>query len=390
MQAHSLRLIMRHFILPVLLLAGFGIPAYSLAAGPSCEAVFTQSSRNISKRLKIIETPRTFKVSELVSQLRKDKKLVYEGNHKYESGTEFLASNEFDWLATPFDHKPADVMIAFGTNSAWEIATNKNVKSLYLADWSPYPLLASAYLISPLMKMAHTPNDFVVLLSGRIPTPENTKGPLEQTFLESTRYASSLKVDKISEVKQFLRHLAKTPSISEFELRFLTSYYYGLAGVNAGKNHLGPFANLRYANYAKIISFFDQRYSPDIVADHNRNVVPTVTLPQASVFSSQSNFNKLRNLFVSDQVQYGLTSITDMKFYQAIKAKEGPKRYTLSITNIFDCGEYNGLTQVDFQNFLRNTMKTFEASPQKPLVIFQTTNTQPPHGFLRHDLTGSH
>jgi len=384
------RLNMRHFILPFLLLAGLARPAYSLGAAPSCESVFvSKSSPDISKRLKIIEAPKSFQLSELLLQLKKDRKLVYEGDHKYEPGTEFLASNEFDWLSTPFDHKPADVLVAFGTNSAWEIAVDKKVKSLYLGDWSPYPLLASAYLVSPLIKMARTPKEFVVLLSGRIPTPENSQGTLDQTFLESTRYAASLKADKIPEVKKFLTHLAENPSLSDFELKFLTSYFYALAGVHVGENQLGPFSKLRYASYGRLLGFFDQRYSPDVVSEHNRDGVPTVTLDQASVFSSQDNFNKLREIFVSDHVQYGLASITDMKFYEAIKKAEGARRYALSITNIFDCGDYNGLTPKDLQNFLLGTMKTFNASAANPLVVFQTTNTQPPHGFLRHDLTNT-
>jgi hypothetical protein len=84
---------------------------------------------------------------------------------------------------------------------------------------------------------------------------------------------------------------------------------------------------------------------------------------------------------------YGLTSITDQNFYKAIYKKEGSQRYALSLTNIFDCGDYNGLTHADLQNFLAGTMQTFGASAQNPMVVFRTTNAQPPHGFLRYDLT---
>lgn len=374
-------------LLPLLLSVG-GVSVASAAPALRCESVFAESTR-MAARLQIIEQAPHLELSELLFNFKKDGKLIYQGKHKYEPGTEFLASNEYDWLSTPFDHKPADVLVAFGTNSAWEIAVNKKVKSLYIADWSPYPLLASAYIVSPLIKIAKTPQEFIILLSGQIPTKALTERPLDDIFNDSTRFAANPTAEKHAQVKTFLEYLAQQ-KISDFELKFLTSYFYGLTDPARSATALGPFSNLRYASYAKILNFFDQRYSPTVVEMQNPQTNRTVTLEQASAFSSQENFNTLRNLFATDNVHYGLTSITDLSFYksvQKIEARLGYGKYALSITNIFDCGDYNGLTHKDLQTYLRGTMDIFAANKDNPLVVFRTTNTQPPHGFLRYDLT---
>lgn len=382
-------LILRQIILLTFIFSGFSFSEhFAQAAGPSCKQLFTEQ-KDFVRRLKIIKQDHHWSLSELLFQFKRDGKLFYRGKHTFEPGTDFLASNEYDWLATPFDHKPSDVLIAFGTNSAWEIAVNKNVKSLYIADWSPYPLLASAYLISPLIKIAKTPHELIVLLSGRIPTAELVNHSLNELFETSRFYVNENRPEKTAETNSFLKYLARQ-NISDFELQFLTSYFYGLAGKNIGKNNLGPFENLRHASFAKLLNFFDQRYSPSVAAIHNQKLSVDTALESFSVFSSLKNFNKLKFLFDNNRIHYGLTEITDTNFYQMVQQKEkanGYQKYTLSITNIFDCGDYNGLTIFDLQNYLKNTMSIFGATETNPLVVFRTTNIQPPHGFYRYDLT---
>lgn len=384
----NISLIMRQFILLISIVSGLSFSENFALAAPSCKQLF-KDQKDLVKRFKIIEQDHHWSLSELLFQFKKDGKLFYRGKHSFEPGTDFLASNEYDWLSTPFDHKPSDVLIAFGTNSAWEIAANKNVKSLYLADWSPYPLLSSAYIISPLIRIAKTPQELIILLSGRIPSKELLDRSLDELFETSRYYVNGDSPEKINQTKAFLEYLARQ-NISDFELQFLTSYFYGLAGKKVEKNKLGPFENLRHASFARLLNFYDQRYSPGVAAIHNEKPSVETELEQVSVFSSQKNFDKLKYLFDNDRVHYGLTEITDTNFYQTIQQKEkanGYQKYTLSITNIFDCGEYNGLTFFDLQNYLKNTMSIFGANEVNPLVVFRTTNVQPPHGFYRYDLT---
>lgn len=377
------------FLFLLLAFVFFGAQGYATTDGVRCESLF-KSPTALEERLQIIENPVSLELSEMLFQMNTEKKLVYRGNHQFEPGTEFLASNEFDWLGTPFDHKPADTLVAFGTNSAWEIAVDKNVKSMYIADWSPYPLLASAYIVSPLIKIAKSPKEFIILLSGRIPTKKLLQESLDETFYHARQYSLFLTPEKLTETKSFLSFLARQ-AISDFELKFLTSYFLGLAGQNAGPQSLGPFVNLRYASYARLLNFYDQRYGPSVVEEANRDVVKKTTLKRASVFSSPINFQRLRRLFLKDQVHYGLTSITDMKFYEAVRRKEqmlGRMSYVISISNIFDCTHYNGLTHLDLQNFLLGVTQIFGATSKSPLVVFRTSNTHPPHEFHRYDLTG--
>jgi hypothetical protein len=375
----------KYFILLALVLVGGLQPSFANSGVLRCEGIF--SSQTL--RQQIIERPVRFGDQVLLLQLKNDGKMIYWGRHQFLPGTEFMASNEFDWLATPFDHKQSDVLVAFGTNSAWEIAVDKNVKSVYLGDWSPYPLMMSAYVVSPLIKLAKNPKEFVVLLSGRIPTKELTSKSLADVFRDSTDYSLNGGMQKVPATNEFLSYLSRQESISDFELKFLTSYFQGLNGFNHGYNSVGPFEGIRHANFAKILGFFDYRYNPANTQAAHQQVKPTTTLEQSSVFSSQANFEKLRALFVEDRIHYGLTSVTDMEFYKSIQKIEGQKSYALSLTNIFDCGSYNGLTEADLQKLLLGTMNMFSASTQNPLVVFRTTNGQPPHGYLRYDLKES-
>lgn len=381
-------LILRQLFLFVFLFNGlFFTSPLAESAALSCQQLFPARS-DFQSRLKIIDENRPLELTEMLFQLRHENQLFYQGKHKYKSGSEFLASNEFDWLATPFDHKPSDVLIAFGSNSAWEIAANKNVKTIYLSDWSPYPLIASAYLISPLIRVAMSPKELIILLSGRIPTEELLRKSLDKTFAEATLYVSLPHKDKTDNTRNLLKYVAEK-NITDFELRFLTSYFNGLVNYQAGATGIGPFAKLRSASFAKLLNYYDQRYSPSILSVNNPETFDLAKINQLSVFSSVKNFWNLKSLYFNKQIKYALTEITDNSFYEAVQKTESAKgsfRYTLSITNIFDCGDYNGLTTGDLRDYLTRNTKLFGATELNPLVVFRTSNTQPPHGFYRYDL----
>lgn len=355
-------------------------------ADPLCESIFLKEI-NARERVSTAVQGGTPSMAEMLWQLRVDRKLIYQGQHKYQPGSEFLASNEFDWLATPFDHKPSDVMVAFGTNSAWDIAVNKNVKRLYIMDWSPYPVLAQAYLVAPLLRMANTPAEFLVLLSGRVPTRENVAGDLRNIFQESVDHSGKAGWVKNEQTVRLLEFLGTREDISAFELRFLSSYFLGMANPQGSKTGIGPFQNLRHPTFAKILNFYDQRYNPEISDSQHRDVKKLSQLDQVSVFSSVEKFKKLKNLYDGNNVKYALSGITDMQAYKAVQEREAPgQKFVFSITNIFDCGCYNGLTMKDLGTYLKGITGMFSGGEQNPLVVFRTTEGGPPHGFFRYDL----
>ncbi|MEN0058628.1 MAG: hypothetical protein AAGB31_07320 [Bdellovibrio sp.] len=359
-------------------------------AVPLCENALTtkppSQTLSIKERLSLVDTTPSLPLSRMLDQMKADGRLLYQGTHQYKPGTEFLASNEFDWLATPFDNQSADVLIAFGTNSAWEIAVNKNVKRLYLADWSPYPLLTSAYLITPLIRIAKTPHHFITLLSGRVPNKNLEQMPLDDLFLEARQYTTKSSPDKTKNTRAFLQYLA-SQKISDFELEFLTSYFWALNQSPTQSQSFGPFQNIRSSSFARILNFYDQRYSPSAVSLQNSVDSALDLLARHSVFSSQTNFAKLRTLFVNGNVQYAMTSITDLNLYQNILLKEkkrGSQSYALSITNIFDC-DYAGLSETALFNYMFEMRQLF-STPDNPLIVFRTIHTQPPHLFHRYVL----
>lgn len=56
------------------------------------------SAETIEQRKQIIQRSYNFRDgAHLIQEMAKEGSLLYIGNHEYSPGTEFLASNEFDW-----------------------------------------------------------------------------------------------------------------------------------------------------------------------------------------------------------------------------------------------------------------------------------------------------
>lgn len=342
-----------------------------------CESFYKKLSHSeaevkINSRLELIKLPHDFSVNQLLRTLSSEGKLLYEGKHKYVAGTDFLASNEFDWSKTPMDHKPTDILIAFGTNSAWDIALDKNAKSLVISDWSPWPLIAQNYLISPLLKTSKSRSEFILALSG-VPKSFSEHLDLDEAFSLAKKLLNRPTADKKILMDKLLVELANDLTITDLELKFITTYLMAKVGETSSPYNFGPFQNLRNSVFADFNLFYETRYNPKRIG------------PQNSVFSSEKNFAYLKNLFLQNRVSYGLTAVNDPSFYAALAAKTKSLNYskvTVSVSNIFSCGGYNGLTFIDFQNYLQLLMKSF----QGPITVFRTTSTTPPHNFFRYDL----
>lgn len=344
-----------------------------------CEPLFHEVTKiknhsSFQERLEITNQHHRISMNELVSEMLHDGKLIYKGDHDYQPGTEFLASNEFDWSKTPFDSNSTDVLVGFGTNSAWDIALRKKAKTLMIADWSPIPLIAQQYLVAPLIRISKSPAELIVMLAG-MPAEEARNLTLSQAFNLAKNFDVKTFKEQSPTVHRLLIVLANNPAISDSELKFLTAYYRPRLGYANMPGMYGPFNQLRSYSFAFLHSFYQKRYDPKLVGN------------QVSVFSTQNNFNYLKNLFDSQQVFFAMASITDTKFYQIVHTKMIEKNYSkvsFSVTNIFDCGCYNGLTFIDFQNYLKNLFSIF--GDKSDLTVFRTTNNVPPHGYYRYQI----
>jgi hypothetical protein len=325
-------------------------------------------------RFEIASRVHTFTTQELIGDLIKSGQMIYVGKHKFEPGTEFLASNEFDWSRTPVDKTSTDLLIGFGTNSSWDLAMRKQAKHLVIGDWSPWPIIGQAYLIAPLIRLAKTPQEFILMISGI--SRKRAQGiSVAEAFSIVQDFDSRPAHQQRDYILEHLDSLVEDFQISDQELKFLTTYYAPRLGVPTAPRSFGPFQGIRGSSMAMLNSFFAARYA----SGSNGKV--------DSVFSSQENFNYLKNLFDQGRVQYGLTAIDDPSFYAAAKQTQNRnnlKTTTISVSNIFDCGCYNGLTFASFQNYLRMVLSAI--GNQSPIVVFRTTNNQPPHGYYRYEV----
>lgn len=355
-----------------------------LANAQTCESLFVDKTKILTEqqkaeRLQIIRTKHILPVSLLIAEMKRNGSLIYEGKHNYLPGTEFLASNEFDWTKMPIDRNETDLIIGFGTNNVWDIAARKKAKKMVIADWSPWPIIAQEYIISPLIRIAKSPSDLILMLSGISPKQYSSlQIPIEVAFEMTEIFDRSY----IYKVFEFLKELSENPEINETELKFLTTYFRAHIGDHLYTDRLGyplgygPFSNLRSPDFGRLNFFYNKRYNPLKIGQID------------SVFSSLDNFNHLKKLFQNKNVYYGLTSITDLSFYDSIKNNsvfKNIKSLTLTVTNIFDCGCYNGLNFSDFQKLLKDVRKLF-SNFKAGITVFRTTNNRPPHGFYKYEI----
>jgi hypothetical protein len=366
-------------------------PNLAAAAAPMCSQILIAAeSFDAAKRSELINQIGMGKrLPDWTAIFSKEDNLIYKGQHDYMPGSEFLASNEFDWARTPYSKKKADVLVAFGTNSAWEIIIAQSPKEIIMADWSPQPLMAHEYLITPLMKIANTPQEFISLLSGHLPTEATNRYDMDVTLKHAVQSFGNPSRQQFIQVQNLLKYLTTRPEITEKEFEFLASYYVASIGYNYHQYGFGPFKELRGASFANFVNFYEGRYDQTSFIENNGKAALSVMKEFGSI-TSLENFTKLRSYFVEGKIKYAVTSVMDTEFYsQVIKDNQakGLNKMVLSVTNIFDCGCYNELTFQHYQallKFVGNEMKVQPGGPE--LTVYRTTNHSPPHGFHRYDI----
>jgi|GEM_PF-5141595 hypothetical protein len=324
-----------------------------------------------------------------VQLFEQDAQVIYKGQHKYVPGTEFLASNEHDWARTPYSKKKADVLVAFATNTAWEIMIAQSPKHVVIADWSPNPLMGHAYVVAPLMKISKTPQEFLTYLSGKLPDARTNSKSVDEVLNDARQYMSLSPQVRFPYTQKLVDAFIGRSEVSDKELGFLSSYFLAQAGMRQPRGTFGPFQGLRDASFADFIDSYDGRYNTEATTYFNGKGAVKV-LNEMGALTNAANFAKLRSYFVEGRISYAITSVMDVGFYQhVIKAyqSQGLNNMILSLTNIFDCGSYNQLTFQHYQALLKSVATELGVSPGgKELTVYRTTNWQFPHGFYRYEI----
>lgn len=299
-----------------------------------------------------------------------------------QSAFPFYASNEDDWHNTPWDDSPTDILVGFGTNSAWDLALRKNAKSLMIADHAAGPLIAQEYILAPLLRIAETPAEFLALLSGIDLPPERRNDDLEKLGPFVINYHDGRLLSEIAaEMQNVLRKLNASGTSAD-ELRAIAEYYKALIKPDHHPNRFGVLRSHDAQTTGPLVEFYYSRYLPQLRRE--RGYADAVTHPEDSFLSSQASYSRFQKMFASRL--YAHTDLYSADFYRSLKIhgdELGYRRYTFSVSNIFDANSETKAEAIrDFHRFRRLVDEIFPRD-QYEVVIFLTTNDEPPHSFLR-------
>jgi hypothetical protein len=282
------------------------------------------------------------------------------------------------------DQSPTDVVIGFGTNSAFDIAVRKDAKALIFADWHPEPLQCIANLITPLALVARSPSEFFSFLA-MVPIAESQANeplasllPLLNQSYNHYRFSgrNGAEGPRFNLFSRLVDRLAQDPRISDEQIAFVGLYFNSLLFGSPS-----PFS----AKLDIFINYF-LRYS--FPASSSQGVdLPFGSERFETAFSSLEAFRRLQSLLL--RAHYLQMPILDDDGYAAAKRfaeARGLASFTLSISNIFDVN-YNLRAFGDgaLTAFLRRRVAEL-GSPARPLVVFRTSQIALPHDYFRYSL----
>lgn len=317
----------------------------------------------------------------LAAALLASPELIYSNGRLDIDDFPFFSSNEKDWHKTPWDTEPTDVLIGFGTNSAWDLAVRKNAKRMVIGDWEMGPLIAQRYLLRPIVKLAATPIEFLHLLFGLWPASnvnslDQAASAVDAIFDKSVR---TLRRGHDELLKRF-----KKSGASADELRTLKAHFEYLVAPPGHADRAGVLRGFSAQNNAFIGPSFLNRYVP-LRQVENGAPGDWIARPNHSFLASQSAYDQFRELFLN-RTQLALTAFDDSAFYRQLKAEgdaAGFTRYTFSISNILDAALLGPENSVAAFESYRQMIAEIFPEPKYEIVFFVTTNWTPPHGFLR-------
>jgi hypothetical protein len=338
---------------------------------------------------------------QVVANFFDSSQVIYRADTTPRLGSEFFASNEFDWHKMPIDLVETDVVVGFGTNSAWDIAVRKNAKLLILSDWSTGPLFAQEMLMRPLILEAKTPNEFISILIG-LPLPPSLKSaPISSVFQYFNKLLDDSNDDTsglVSAKKTFyaakLQTIKQNHNLTAEQIKNVESYFLAQANLIRSSNdphNFGPFDGYYVTQKVGFLyKYFQLRYDPnELIKDGASR--SKVNDPLFSFLSSQDAYDRLKKLFV-DRVFYSRASIDDFGTYEAAKNlanKLHLKRFTVATSNVFDTGSDIEAMRAARVRYYLSRLAPLLASVDSPLYFYQTRNTSPPHKFEILDIANA-
>ncbi len=288
----------------------------------------------------------------------------------------FPASNEYDWHLTPWDTSPTDMVIGFGSNSAWDIAARKRAKDLIIADHIAAPLIAQNYILRPILRLAQTPAEFLAVLAGA-PLSEDRKNA---SLFEMGEYLVGLESDNYRDDVEGLLKWMLNQGISGNEFRALAGYYVTLAS-NPTPNRAGVLRAPGIEQVGDLQGFFAQRYLPQLRMEDG---FEGPTHPEDSFLSSQEAYSRFKALY--ENAKYAHTDFASEEFYRKVKRygdQKGYRSYTISLTNIIDTTFSPKSHAMHQLNLFRQMIYRLFPKDEYDVTLFMTTSHRMPHGFYR-------
>ncbi len=350
--------------------------AVGKASPQSCRLSLQDITKLVQGDLRSVTDP--FAIS-----LEKSPRMLYNDGQQRRSFTPFFASNESDWYNTPWDEKPTDVMVGFGTNGSWDLAMRKNAKELVLADWESGPLVGQEFLQRPFILTARNPTEFLAMMAG-VPLKESQLNMSLDEF-NKMLYTSSWTFEEVHRAQQgYVLRMSTDPRFGQAEIQAVISYYMAIVqGPIANSPAFGPLRGRGAGEKGYLPVYFGPRYVPSqlIAEGAPKNLINKAFF---SILSSQESFARLKMLF--ENPRYAKGAIDDLHLYQAVKAEgdaKGYRSYTFNFTNIPDAISPNGKAAFEYMQRLRAGLYGLFPAPEYDVTIFVTTNLGPPHHFIR-------
>ncbi|MCB0393138.1 MAG: hypothetical protein KDD25_01185 [Bdellovibrionales bacterium] len=285
----------------------------------------------------------------------------------------FVVSNETNFYLREVETEPTDMLIGFGTNSAWDLAVRKNAKHLVVGDWSIIPLIFQWHLFRPLAEVSRTPAEFLSLLGGQV-LPESDS--LKTVF---AAFKNEIPMDYVNEfIQTATRKILSHPKNSgEFTAFIVRNYYANLF-------KLGPplFEHRRLQNiFSGIFGYFKRRYDPNLLIEFGADPA-IVNHPYFSFLSSQSAFDRFKRLIT------GALTLVHMPYddpdmisaLEVIARDRGFERTTYSLSNIIDVST-NLDPSLGSERFAKFAQMVFNIRGTRPFQIFQTRSNRDPYGY---------
>lgn len=364
--------------------------------------------------------------------------LLYNGpdpDSKICTDAPFPASNEIDWLGHNWDDtwntKPAPMVIAFGTNSGWDVAVRLKAKEMVMVDWMLIPLECQEYLLRPLLAISKSRAEFLSNLAG-VPIAGNTLlNDVWKQLGDTKNECSKLWNGEMTKAKNTfsipgsllptIQHLCKllaqiqlstTSQFTPQHVNFVREYLAELCTFKkiskkdySNQDYFGPFRppkgyNFKLGSNGNIWAYYYDRYCPDQAVAHIAKIskdagesianVPVTKISTESrgdyfsFLSSEVAYNHLKKLFQDNAVWYAKGDFYGNLLWEAVGKNFGSENIIIFGSNINDaCNKIDvGVASIVDETTAKKSLLNFLVTVKTYIPQFtfiQTRNGNEPH-----------